>query len=536
MVILNGDKKDYMKADFQNALAQIHDLKKNINISYEDISSLIKTTDEMTETFRNNEEFKKVSNEIKDFYNTWIIYHKNSEKKAEELILSGGGYDENKEIKCPENVESVNTFIKENQLDSIKRHIDELYNKISNYSFTRNDKVVQGIQELLKNFDKEIFNDKPLVEFLYSLYSKEYYISSYVRMIIDRLLKSVNMSSPEFNNFELIVIPKKETVIAGKNYEATVYLNAKEYTKIDGEEPVVKVNGVPVETKNYIANIVYPTSREVEFDKNGKHVITLKIEYFQKNPFSNKDIELKKNVKFTVVKKDIIEGTIQTSNILLKQCSNNFTIRNEDPELNNNVTYDVKGGRIISIDNIDRYTTNLTIYPTGDECEIIVKNDNQEIKRFKNKTTEPEMPFFDFLINDNQVVNQMELNSNDISDISIDVINNSDFETRYPLDSVNVVKDWTIELKDNNKKTFNTISVTGTDRYTFKTDDKLLLNSGKCKYVYIRVNNVVRQHRDSKNSNNVEEIPLIKPFEILARQINVSHAKKRQNNRRNRRN
>ena len=537
---IKTEKVDLKKMGLEVTLSMINDLRRDIEISCEDIDSMAKSANEMELTFNNNEELKQISENIKDFYNTWMSYYKNSERKTEELIISAGGYNNNKSIKHPENTRSVNEFIKEKNIEIIKKYVEDISNKINECNFPKEDKIIQNILKSLKNFEicddgtsddiflnsfNNKFNNKPLAELVHFLYSKEYSISLYAKMIIDRLIKAAELNSPTFDNFELIVIPKKETVIAGKNYEATVFLNAKDYVKIDGEEPIVKVNGTKVNTENYVANIVYPTSRDVKFDKDGKHEMTLKIEYFQKNPFSNKDIELEKDVKFTVINKNEIEGSIATTNILLKQCSNNFNIKNEDPELNNNITYSIEGGRIISVKNIDRYNTNLVVYPTADECKIIVKNNNEEIKSFVNNVTEPEMPTFDFLVNGNQIVDQMELYSDNISDITIDVLNDLTFESNYPLDSTNSIKDWVIELKDDYKKTFNTISITNNNTYNFSDSDKALIDS-RCKYIYIRVNNVVRQHKDSETSNNIEEIPLIKPFEILARQIKVLHRPK----------
>ena len=541
MVILNGDKKeDSARIDFKTTLAQIYDLKKDIEISCEDISSLMKVADGMSESFENNEELKKVSEEVKSFYDMWENYHKNTEKKTEELILSGGGYDDNMEIKNPENTESVTLFIKENHFDTIKKYVEDIYNKINDYDFSKDDKAIQGILKALKYFEffgskaenedtlkefSETFANKTLAELVYFLYIREYSMSLYTKIVLDKLMKTAELSAPAFNSFELIVIPKRETVIAGKNYEATVYLNAKDYVKVEGEEPIVKVNGVQVDTEKYVANIVYPTSRKMEFDEEGKHVVNLKIEYFQKNPYSNNDIELEKIVKFTVINKNEFEGQTKTANIFYKHCSNEFIIKNEDPELNNSVTYDVRGGRIISMNNIDRNNTSLVIYPTSDDCEIIVKNNNEEVRRFKNKTTETPMPIFDFYVNDRQIVDQMELYDDDIQSMSIEVSNEEEFEKKYPLDSVNVVKDWTIEFKNSKKKTFHTISVTNSEQYQFTADDKRKI-ARECSYIYIRANNIVRQHKDSKGSSNIEEIPLIKPYELLARNIKILHKRK----------
>lgn len=530
---------DDTKVDFKTALLMVDDIKKDIEISRDDIATVAKTADEMTLTFENNEELKQILNSVKDFYDSWVIYYKNSERSIDELIMSGGGYDNNV-IKHPENTKSVNEFINEKGIEVINKYVEDIHNKIKDYNFSDDDKVIQSILKSLKNFNKcgntideevsvngfySAFKDKTLVELVLFLYNKELSVARYLNTIINKLMDTAELSSPKFDNFEIIVIPKKETVIAGKNYEATIFLNAKDYVKIDGEEPIIKINGTRVNTENYIANIVYPTSRKVDFDKDGKHEVNLKIEYYQKNPFSNKDIELEKNVKFTIINKNEIEGTVATTNIFLKQCSNNFNIKNEDPELNDNITYSIEGGRIISVKNIDRYNTNLVVYPTADECKIIVKNNNEEIKSFVNNVSEPEMPNFDFLINGNQIIDQVELYSDNIDDVSIDVLNDLNFESKYPLDSTNVVKDWVIEFKDNNKKTFHTISVANSNTYNFSDNDKTLINS-RCKYIYIRVNNVVRQHKDSENSNNIEEIPLIKPFEILARQIKVLHRPK----------
>ena len=57
-------------------------------------------------------------------------------------------------------------------------------------------------------------------------------------------------------------------------------MNAKDYVKVEGEEPTIKVKGTKVNTENYNASITYPTSRKIEFDKEGKHEVTLKIENF----------------------------------------------------------------------------------------------------------------------------------------------------------------------------------------------------------------------------------------------------------------
>ena len=102
-----------------------------------------------------------------------------------------------------------------------------------------------GISRVVKEGDDKnvieepLFKNKKLVDLLFYLYNEELNISSYMRIIFDKIMKGVDLTHPNFENFDLIVIPKKDVIVAGKNYEAEVFLNVKDYVKIEGEEPIV---------------------------------------------------------------------------------------------------------------------------------------------------------------------------------------------------------------------------------------------------------------------------------------------------------
>ncbi len=71
--------------------------------------------------------------------------------------MSGRGYNNNV-IKHPENKKSVNEFINGKNIMILKEYEEDMCNKINDYNFPKNDKIIKNILESLNNF--EIYGNK----------------------------------------------------------------------------------------------------------------------------------------------------------------------------------------------------------------------------------------------------------------------------------------------------------------------------------------------------------------------------------------
>ena len=539
VMLMMKESEEYVE-NYDEKLQRIEDLKRNITIYCTNIESVLNTATERSKSFENNELFKKKFDDVIRVHEIWKTYHDKSEEFAKKAIEEGGGYDENNKIKTPADIVSVNNFINENRIEELKKYIKDISSEVKEIS--DNDETMLKILEELNYFgvkknintaddkkdetEENIFKNKKLVDLLFYLYNEELNISSYMRIIFDKIMKDVNLTHPNFENFDLIVIPKKNIIIAGKNYEAEVFLNVKDYVKIEGEEPVITVNNSPISVNNGIGFISIPTSKDISFDEDGKSIINAKVTYSQKNPFSDKNIEIEKDINFVVINKSEIEGEIDVNKVFYRYCSNKYIIKNTDPDPNINITYNIEGGKIENINVKSQTETELIIFPTSDICKLYVLENGVTSKEFDFSIMDIPDPTYDFFVGDN-ILYPDKLNTVkdiNIDDIAIDVICNELFSKSYPLDSNFSVRDWVIEFTDNKNNQLLSKSIKNSNTISFDDNEKNIIRSNNCKFINIKVNNIIRYHKQNENSTP-EEISLFKPGEFLTRKIEVIHKK-----------
>ena len=488
--------------NYDEKLQRIEDLKRNITIYCTNIASVLETANERSKSFENNDQFKKKFDDVIKVHDIWKSYHDKSEELAKKAIEEGGGYDENNKIKTPQDIISVNNFVNENRIEELKKYINDISSEVKEIS--EDDETMLKILEELNYFgisrvvkegddknviEEPLFKNKKLVDLLFYLYNEELNISSYMRIIFDKIMKGVDLTHPNFENFDLIVIPKKDVIVAGKNYEAEVFLNVKDYVKIEGEEPIITVNNTQIGVNNGVGIISIPTSRDIEFDEDGKCVIKLKINYSQKNPFSDKNIEIEKEVAFTVINKNEIEGQIDVNKVFYKHCSNKYVIKNTDPDPNVNITYNIEGGKIENINVKSQSETELIIFPNSDNCKLFVLKNGVVSTEFDFATMDIPDPTYDFFVGDSTLYPD-KLNTVrdiDLDDVSIDVICNELFSKSYPLDSKFAVKDWVIEMTDNKGNQLLSKTVKDLNSIVFDDNEKNVIKSNNCKFVNIKV-------------------------------------------------
>ena len=539
----NGD-------NYTEKLQRIEDIKRNITIYCANIASVLETANERSKSFENNELFKKKFDDVIRVHDIWKSYHDRSEELAKKAIEDGGGYDENNKIKTPQDLISVSNFVSENRIEELKKYINEISSEVKQIS--DDDETMLKILEELNYFgvkkniedgekgdkndsDGNLFKNKKLVDLLFYLYNEELNISSYMRIIFDKIMKGVDLTHPNFEKFELIVIPKKDVIVAGKNYEAEVFLNVKDYVKIEGEEPLITVNNSQIGVNNGVGIISIPTSRDIEFDEDGKCVMKYNVKYTQKNPYSDKNIEVEKDITFTVINKNEIEGQLDVNKVFYKHCSNKYVIKNTDPDPNVNITYSMEGGRIENINVKSQSETELILFPNSDKCKLYVLKNGVVSTEFDFATMDIPDPSYDFYVGDS-VLYPEKINTVrdiDLDDISIDVICNELFSKLYPLDSKFAVKDWIIEITDNKGNQLASKSIKDTNSIVFDDNEKNIIKSKNCKFINIKVNDILRYHKQNEDSAP-EEIPLFKPGEFLTRKIEVIHKQnnKKTNNKR----
>ena len=525
--------------DIGDKLLKVDEFKRNIEISCSDIDSIVEKAKNNIRLFNNSANIKKNFENVVNIFKIWEKYKIDNEEEIIKMIDEAGGYKEDNNLKSPDNKDVVLNFINNGNFTNIKKRVNDIIDKINEYDFLKKDDIFVKINSELNNFlvsdianqgdnitekNENIFSGKRLIDVLYYLYYKELNISSYIRIILDKMFNNIVLDHPNFDKFDLIVVPKSNKIIAGNDYEATIFLNAKDYFKIENEEPEIKVDGINIKVKDYIGNFVFPTSRNFNFDENGECKITLNVEYFQKNPFSDKDIILKKNINFTVIRKDEVEGRIDVLNKFYKKCLNKYILKVEDHELKKELEFRFSGGNLISV-NKDKSSNEveLVLYPTEDNCYLSVLSNSREINKFNFIAIDTPMPTLDILVNYKQIVDGVEFDAKDLQNIFIDVINDENFEISYPLDSTNSIKYWYIEIKDHDKRTIKTIEVRDSNSYEFSISDMEFLNNKKCAYLYIRVKDIFREHRDVEGGEVKDSIALLSPFEIFGKQIKILH-------------
>ena len=446
------------------------------------------------------EQYENIANKMFDLYEREKKFLEKVNEIKNKVITEAGGYNEKGKIKKP------------HDKNSIKKIMIELKNRelIKNLISEINEKINSLCKELnIENNNQEIeidFNKKSLISTLVYFSQNQNNVVTMSDYIFSKLFEQLKLEEPIFDKYELIIIPKNSVVIAGKDYEADVFLNVK----IENTEPEIKVNEKKIDVKNGIGKIKIKTSKHLIFDKNGKHIKVLDISFMQKNPLTGKNIEIKKEISFTVLQKQNIEGETVVHNSLYKFCKNIYILKNNDPEEKNTLRVLLDGGKVFEKSKTQT-RTELIIVPRKDECSLHVYDNDSEVFSQNFNINETPMPVINVIINGKHFNEGTLFESSSIRNIYINITPENNFASMYPEDANYKLKKWSI-LYCKNKKIIEKKNIENTEEYSFKNDKEILRI---CDKIIIQIEKICRINFEQ------EEINILEDGSIISRSYNV---------------
>lgn len=451
---------------------------------------------------------KTIIEKTKDFCNS-------IEKTKEKLIKENGGYDERNNIKNPKGkmtekktLEKINIFLKGSfkelsQTDDnnkkpaeedkgiektpLKKEVKE---KISLRRIKR--KIQKKVEEekiISEEKEKENYKKKEegklkkktLIELLAALEQKKNEFLLSCLMEINKIEKKIEENKWDVESFDLLIKPEKNIIKQNEQYKAQVYLVAKnknEKIKVDDNE--IKDNEI----------VLTPKQKVVVFDNKGLSKQKLNVNYDFESPFNNRTISLSKTVDFSISNRKDIEGQHALIEALYKNCDNLYSVRNLDPERNNDISFSFEGGsfNIIKKEN-DKFT--LMLIPTEDKGILHILNAKKEIDKIEFNVREIGKPKIDVVVNNKIAVENSIVTTENINNIMITSTANESFKDKFPNESYYEVKNFTIYFCKDNKAIHtkevrgNIYNLSAEEKKEFKEAEKMIIKTDSIKRLYI---------------------------------------------------
>jgi len=540
-VALNKDNINY--EEYVNLYETTKDSNIKIKTELEDIEKknyeYLQKIDEKNIDFPHCSKIKNTIEKTKGFCSS-------IDKTKEKLIKENGGYDKRNNIKNPKGKRAEKTTLEEiniilngsykepSQEDNNNKNTAEENKKLENTSLKKEVKEkisLRGIKRKIrkKTKEKNIISEekekenykkkeegklkkKTLIELLASLEQKKNEFLLSCLMEINKIEKKIEENKWDVESFDILIKPEKNIIKQNEQYKAQVHLVAKntnEKIQVDGQD--IKDN-----------SIVLPPKQNIVFDNKGLSKQSVNVNYNFKSPFNNKTISLSKKVDFSISNRKDIEGQHAVIEALYKNCDNLYSVRNLDPERNNDISFSFEGGscNIIKKEN-DKFT--LTLVPTEDKGILHILNSKKEIDKIEFNVREIGKPKIDVVVNNKIAVENSIFNTEDINNIMLTSTANESFKDKFPNESYYEVQKFTIYFCRDDKA-FYTKEVR-CDNYTLDTEDKMHIRNAK--KMIIKTDSIKRLYIDPKTkSEKTKENNILSGGEVFSRTVTLKSKEK----------
>lgn len=540
-VALNRDNINY--EEYVNLYEATKDSNIKIKTELEDIEKknyeYLQRINEKNIDFPHCSKIKNIIEKTKDFCNS-------IDKIKEKLIKENGGYDKKNNIKNPKGKRTEKTTLEEiniilngpykepSQEDNNNKNTAEENKKLENTSLKKEAKEkisLRGIKRKIRKKTKEKniipeekekenykkkkegkLKKKTLIELLAELEKKKNENLLACLMEINKIEKKIEENKWDVGSFDILIKPEKNIIKQNEQYKAQVHLVAKntnEKIQVDGQ--YIKDN-----------SIVLPPKQNIVFDNKGLSKQSVNVNYNFKSPFNNKTISLSKAVDFSISNGKDIEGQHALIEALYKNCDNLYSVRNLDPERNNDISFSFEGGscNIIKKEN-DRYT--LVLVPTEDKGILHILNSKKEIDKIEFNVREIGKPKIDVVVNNKIAVENSIFNTEDINNIMITSTANESFKDKFPNESYYEVQNFTIYFCRDDKAIYT--KEVRCDNYTLNANDKRQIKNAK--KMIIKTDSIKRLYIDpNTKSKKTKENNILSGGEVFSRTVTLKSKEK----------
>lgn len=540
-VALNRDNINY--EEYVNLYEATKDSNIKIKTELEDIEK--KNYEYLQRINEKNIDFPHCS-EIKNIIEKTKNFCTSIDETKEKLIKENGGYDKKNNIKNPKwkrtektTLEEINIILngsykEPSQEDNNNKNTAEENKKLENTSLKKEVKKkisLRGIKRKIqkKTKEKNIISEekekenykkkeegklkkKTLIELLAALEQKKNENLLACLMEINKIEKKIEENKWDVGSFDILIKPEKNIIKQNEQYKAQVHLVAKntnEKIQVDGQD--IKDN-----------IIVLPPKQNIVFDNKGLSKQSVNVNYNLKSPFNNKTISLSKKVDFSISNRKDIEGQHALIEALYKNCDNLYSVRNLDPERNNDISFSFEGGscNIIKKEN-DKFI--LTLVPTEDKGILHILNSKKEIDKIEFNVREIGKPKIDVVVNNKIAVENSIFNTEDINNIMITSTANEGFKDKFPNESYYKVQKFTIYFCRDDKAIYT--KEVRCDNYTLNAEDKKHIRNAK--KMIIKTDSIKRLYIDPKSKNEkTKENNILSGGEVFSRTVTLKSKEK----------
>lgn len=535
-VALNRDNINY--EEYVKIYQATSDSNIKIKTELEDIEKknyeYLQRINEKNIDFPHCSKIKNTIEKTKDFCNS-------IDKTKEKLIKENGGYDKKNNIKNPKGKRAKKTTLEEiniilngsykepSQADNNNKNTAEENKKLENTTLKKEIKEKISLKWIKRKIRKKTkekniipeekekenykkkeegkLKKKTLIELLAALEQKKNEFLVWSLIEINKIEKKIKENKWDVGSFDILIKPEKNIIKQNEQYKAQIFLvakNTEEKIQVDGQD--IKDN-----------SIVLPPKKNIVFDNKGLSKQSVNVNYNFKSPYNNKTISLSKKVEFSISNGKDIEGQHALIEALYKNCDNLYSIRNLDPERNNDISFSFDEGScsIIKKEN-DKFT--LMLVPTGDKGILHILNSKKEIDKIEFNVREIGKPKIDVVVNNKIAVENSILTTENINNIMITSTANESFKDKFPNESYYEVQNFTIYFCRDNKA-FYTREVGG-DNYNLSAEEKRQLR--KAEKMIIKTDSIKRLYIDPKTKKEkTKEKNILSGGEVFSRTFNL---------------
>ena len=362
------------------------------------------------------------------------------------LIEETGGYDEKGNLKGAKEETKVEVVMlggnKNGKAYELKQKLDEHIKWLNQQGFGSFDNIALDAEnhpiykgkadQANKDFADLNFSNAPLVATLATISELESSVLDIERVILGTIADSINMK--EYKVGELIPMVKTTSnyIVAGKTYEADLFLTAQLAT----ETPEMYLGSSPLEVDQSGLGKVKFKATGGNFDNSGTLKKTWKGKIRVKKP-NGQDTIYEVEQEY-IVAKPTLQFQAASVQALYANCGNKMNVSVPELGMEFNPTYQITGGVIERGNSRGK----VTIIPTSSNVKLKVFSDGTPIGEQRFEVRKVPLPNVEVKKGNSSIHPQRGITTSEIRNLKIDIDPNEDLKRFLPEETKYRVTNW----------------------------------------------------------------------------------------------
>ena len=403
-----------------------------------------------------------------------------------ELISETGGYDEKGNLKGAKEETKVEVLMlgstNNGKAYTLKKKLDQHISWLNSLGLGKYESIAQDAKnhpkyrnkpdQVNKDFANLNFSNAPLVAALATISELENSILSIERVILGSIAENIHLQDYKVGQLIPMVKTNSNYVVAGKNYEANLFLSAQ----LASETPEM-----------YLGNT------SLKIDENGMGKINFKVQggaYGDDGTLKKSwvgKIKVKKpdgsDTTYTIEQEYIVaKPTLQfqaaSVQSLYYNCGNNMNLSVPELGLEFNPSYKVEGGKLEQ----GNTRGNFVILPTSNKVKVKVSTDGIYIGEKVFNVKKVPLPRIEVKKGIQPINPQRGISSSEIKSLRFIVTPDQNFEEFLPKDAQYKITKWEATLANGSRRKGSSINSSGHNLRSIysefreaKTGDRIIL-------------------------------------------------------------